>query len=40
MHLEGWVGEKIAPGRNGKAKWEIILHLEEMGRLNGSEDCT
>ena len=34
------MGVKIAPGRNGKAEWERILHLEGMGRLSGREYCT
>ena len=34
------MGENIAPGRNGKAEWEIRLHLEGMGRLNGREYFT
>ena len=32
--------KQTAPGRNGKAELERRLHLEEMVRLNGREDCT
>ena len=33
------MGEKIAPGRNGKAEWERILHLEGIGRLSGQKSA-
>ena len=38
--LSGRVGEKTAPGRNGKAEWYRIFYLEGMGRLSGIEYFT